>query len=281
MNGTKINIDTLKLFAAVARNCNFRKSALELAIPVATLSRKISNLENMLDTQLFVRTTRSVKLTETGQQLLEDISDPLKKLNDAADLASHRQDIMSGIVKIATTYAIAETNVLPILPLLRKKWPEIQMHLQLSEDVVDIRSENIDFAIRAGKVKDLSLIARKLCTHHLVYYSTPKMQNISNPRLIAYSKEYSMSLKPNVEVKDMRTILKLVLANQGEAWMPDVLCMEHEKRGELIRVSNNKEIAFDIFLVFGSKKFIPKRVRYVMDIIIEHATQFTRNVKSY
>ncbi len=111
MNGTKIDLATLSLFAAVARNRSFRKAAIELAMPVATLSRKISNLEERLGTQLLQRTTRSVVLTELGEQLLNDISEPLTKLNKATQRAVHQQDSTSGLVKIATTYTLAETNI--------------------------------------------------------------------------------------------------------------------------------------------------------------------------
>ena len=249
-----------------------------MAVPVATLSRKISNLEERLETHLLQRTTRSVVLTELGEQLLNDIAEPLSKLDEATQRAAHQQDATSGLVRIATTYTLAQTNLLPVLPRLRMDWPDIRVQLMLSEDVVDIRSERIDFAVRAGKLKDLSLIARKLCTHRVIRYSTPDLQNTATPGLVAYSDEFLASHSPSVEVKDMRMVLRLVLANQGEAWMPDALCMEYENRGELVRVEGSKMFAFDIFLVFGSRKFLPKRVRLVMDAIIDHANQFTRNV---
>ncbi len=78
----------------------------------------------------------------------------------------------------------------------------------------------------------------------------------------------------------MRMVLELVLAGQGEAWMPNALCIEYEKRGELVKIDNSKVYASDIFLVFGSKKFVPKRVRLVMDAIIEHAHRFTQTGKT-
>ncbi len=278
MNGTKSDLTALNLFAAVARNRNFRKAAIELAMPVATLSRKISNLEEVLGTQLLQRTTRSVILTELGEQLLNDISEPLNKLNKATQRAVQQQDSISGLVKIATTYTLAETNILPVLPKMRKNWPDIRIQLLLSEEVVDIRSERIDFAVRAGKLKDLSLISRKLCTHHLIRYGTPETSNNKEDALITYSDEFWPPKPANIEVKDMRLVLKLVLAGQGEAWMPNALCIEHEKRGELIRNYDSRVYASDIFLVFGSKKFVPKRVRLVMDAVIEHAHLFTNEV---
>jgi len=277
MNGTKIDLETLNLFTAVARQRSFRKAAIELAMPVATLSRKISKLEENLGAQLLQRTTRSVMLTEIGEQLLNDINLPLAKLNNAAQRAARRQDAISGLVKIATTYTLAETNILPVLPQLRRDWPQIRVQILLNEDVVDIRSGRIDFAVRAGKLRDPSLIARKIDTHHFIRYSTPAMNTMANPGFVTYGNTLRDASLPNVEVKDIRMVLNLVLANQGEAWMPDALCLEYERRGELIRVAGSKVVTFDISLVFGSKKFIPKRVRYVMDAIIEHASKYTRD----
>ncbi|MCF6327054.1 MAG: LysR family transcriptional regulator [Devosiaceae bacterium] len=279
MNGTKTDLSALSLFAAVARNRSFRKAAIELAMPVATLSRKISNLEEVLGTQLLQRTTRSVVLTEVGEQLLNDIAEPLTKLNKATRRAVHQQDSTSGIVKIATTYTLAETSILPVLPKIRQTWPDIKIQLLLSEEVIDIRSKRVDFAVRAGKLKDLSLISRKLCTHHLIRYCTPEIQNSKEAGLISYSDEFLHPEPANIEVKDMRLVLQLVLAGQGEAWMPNALCMEYEKRGKLIRIDDARVYASDIFLVFGSKKFVPKRVRLVMDEVIEHAHKFTKEAQ--
>jgi len=280
MNETKIDFATLGIFAAVARQSSFRKAAIELDMPVATVSRKISKLEEKLNAQLLQRTTRTVILTDMGEQLFNEIAEPLSKLDNAAHRAAHRQDTISGLVKIATTYTLAETNILPVLPQLRRDWPQIRVQIILDEEVVDIRSERINFAVRAGKLQDPSLIARKICTHHFIRYTTPKMQKTTNPGFVTYGKMLRDSSLPNVEVKDIRMVLKLVLANQGEAWMPDALCMEYERRGELIRVEGSKVVTFDVSLVFGSKKFIPKRVRHVMNAIIEHANQYTREARA-
>ncbi len=281
MNDTNVDLSSLNMFAAVASHSSFRKAAIELAMPVATLSRKISKLEDTLGTQLFQRTTRTVILTEMGKKLLEDTTDPLSKLDRAIARATHQPDTISGLVKIATTYTLAETNILPLLPKLRRDWPEIRVQILLDEDVVDIRTERVDFAVRAGELQDPSLIARKICTHRFIRYTTPHMQNQPDPGFVTYGKMLRDSNLPAVEVKDIRMVLKLVLANQGEAWLPDALCHDYERRGDLIRITGAKIFAFNVSLVFGSKKFIPKRVRYVMDAIIEHANQFSRLSQDY
>jgi len=279
MDETKIDFTTLSIFAAVARYSSFRRAAIELDMPVATVSRKISKLEEKLNAQLLQRTTRSVILTEMGEQLLNEIVEPLSKLDDATHRAAQRQDTISGLVKIATTYTLAETNILPVLTQLRRDWPQIRVQLILNEDVVNIRSERIDFAVRAGKLQDPSLISRKICTHQFIRYTTPNMQKIPNPGFVTYGMMLRDSVPPNIEVNDMRIIHQLVLTNQGEAWLLDVMSMEDERTGKLIRVSGAKVFSVDISLVFGSKKFIPKRVRHVMNAIIEHANQYTREVE--
>jgi len=281
MNETIKNLATLKLFVAVAHQGSFRKAALELAIPVATLSRKISKLEESLDTQLFQRTTRSVLLTEMGEQLLMEIDEPLQKLDNAAQDIAHKQDTISGLVKIATTVTLAETNIIPILPQLRRDWPEIRVQIMLDENVVDIRSERIDFAVRAGQLRDPSLIARKLCVHQFIRYTTPVMQELANPGFVTYGMMLRDPLPPNVEINDLRVIHQMVLANQGEGWLLNAMSMEDERSGKLIKKHGAKVFSVDISLVFGSKRFIPKRVRYVMDAIIEHASQFTRDTQSF
>jgi len=84
MNETNVDLTSLELFATLARILNFRQAALKLSMPVATLSRKISKLEETLDTQLLQRTTRTVVLTEAGSELLTKISGPLAHIRQAA-----------------------------------------------------------------------------------------------------------------------------------------------------------------------------------------------------
>jgi len=273
MYETNVDLTSLELFATLAQILNFRQAALKLSIPVATLSRKISKLEESLDTQLLQRTTRKVVLTEAGSELLEQISEPLARVRQAARQLDDKRDELAGLVRIATTYTLAQTNLLPIIPKIRKKWPQIKLNLVLDEEVIDIRAERISFAVRAGRLDDPSLIARKICTHQMIRYTSPQFLNSSSTPLLTYWERFDLEGVADIEIKDMRLLKSLVLSGQGEAIMPDVLCIEEERAGLLVKKPDSSQIAFDIFMVFHSTRFIPKRTRIVMDEVIAYASK--------
>jgi len=177
------------------------------------------------------------------------------------------------MVRIATTYTLAQTNLLPIIPIIRKKWPQIRLNLILDEEVIDIRAERISFAVRAGRLDDPSLIARKICTHHMIKYTSPQLLNSGSTPILTYWERYDLERVADIEIKDMRLLKSLVLSGQGEAIMPDVLCNDEERAGLLVKKPQNTPIDVDIFVVFHSTRFIPKRTRIVMDEVIAYASK--------
>ncbi len=256
-------------FQTVAKLGNFRKAAEALKTSPATVSRRISELEELLDAQLFVRTTRKVQLTDIGIQLLKDAEMPVRQLVQATKQAASGRDELAGLVRIATTYTICETHILPVLPKIYETHPEIRVELILNENVIDIRDQNIDFALRAGNLTDPTLIARKICTDTLAYYTAT---NAPLPQpFIAYIETQIAPDTSQILVRDMRSIHSMVRQGFGGSWLPVLLCAADEKAGILKRHFDKQEFIFDFHIVFHANKFIPRRTRIVMDAVADFA----------
>lgn len=253
-------------FQTVANLGSFRKSAEVLRTSPATVSRRISELEALLDVQLFVRTTRNVYLTAIGEQLLSDTQTPVRQLVAAANQAANARDELAGLVRIATTHTICETHILPILPALYEAHPEIRVEISLNEKVVDIRDQNIDFALRAGRIKDPTLIARKICTDCIAVYSRTGTEN---KPYIEYAQDVMTFGTPQIQVQDMRIIHSMVRKGFGTAWLPVSLCAQDEKDGLLRRHTDIDPIEFVFHIVFHANRYIPQRTRIVMDAIAD------------
>ena len=260
-------------FQTVAKLGSFRKAADALKTSPSTVSRRISELEELVGAQLFVRTTRNVHLTDVGEQLLKDAESPVRQLVQATKQAANVRDELAGEVRIATTYTISETHILPILPALYEIHPDIRIELLLNEHVIDIRNQNIDFALRAGTIKDNTLVARKICTDTLAFYTATKAGD-TQP-YIEYVDGSHTDLPTQIRVKDMRSIYTLVRNGFGRAWLPVSLCFEDEKAGVLHRDPEQAEFSFDFHIVFHANQFLPRRTRLVMDAIAEHAAKLS------
>ena len=265
MSETINRLGLLLLFRTVAELRSFRKAADIARVSPATVSRRIAELERRMDVQLFVRTTRQVYLTDAGSRLFDETKGPVQQLEDATNMVSNMRDTMNGEVRIATTFTIAETVLVPLIPSIYHREPGIRIELLLDEDVIDIRGQNIDFALRIGKVADPTLIARKVGTDRLSYFTAPRAG--PSPPLLSYGDREFEPEMPQLRAKDMRLLFKLVTNGFGGAWLPDSLCAEAEKTGKLIRHTTRTATDFELFLVYHANRFIPRRVQFVMDTI--------------
>jgi DNA-binding transcriptional LysR family regulator len=265
MSETINRLGLLLLFRTVAELCSFRKAADIARVSPATVSRRIAELERRMDVQLFVRTTRQVLLTDAGTRLFNDTKGPVQQLEDATNRVSNMRDTMNGEVRIATTFTIAETVLLPLIPSIYQQESGIRINLVLDEDVIDIRGQNIDFALRIGKIADPTLIARKIGTERLGYFSAP--QAGPSPPLLSYGDREFEPEAPQLRAKDMRLLAKLVKGGFGGAWLPDSLCVDAESAGILTRDTTRPAAEFELFLVYHANRFIPRRVQFVMDMV--------------
>jgi len=263
MNETISNLIT---FQIVAKNASFRKAASALKTSPATISRRITELEGTLGVQLLVRTTRKVYLTDVGKQLLKDSQAALRQLEYATRRAANSSDHMAGLVRIATTYTSAETLILPLIPQIYENEPTIRIELLLNEAVIDIRDQNIDFAIRFGHLADPTLIARRIGSDQISYYCAAEAG--PNPPLLSYGNKDLEPSKPVLRVSDMRMLLDLLSRGFGGAWLPKTLVASAKTTGLICDLSK-PSFSFDAYIVYHANRFIPRRTRYVMDQIIE------------
>lgn len=145
----------------------------EIGLSPAVVSKRISLLEERLNTRLFQRTTRQLTLTETGQGYYQRVVDILALVEESEDFVSRRNTLPRGILKISVPNAVARMFLLPCLADFQKQYPEIELNVHVSDNFVDIIREGYDLAIRIGELKDSSLVARKLATEHRVLCATP------------------------------------------------------------------------------------------------------------
>lgn len=163
----------IELFCLAAETGSFTKAALSAGITPAAVSRSISRLEDRLGVRLFVRTTRQIRLTDNGQSYYLKCHDALAQLKEAEREVSGGQATPSGLLRISAPTPYAHFRLLPLLPLFRQRYPDVQFHLHLGNRNVDFAADNIDLAIRMRDPKDSGLIARKLEDVQLATVAAP------------------------------------------------------------------------------------------------------------
>jgi DNA-binding transcriptional LysR family regulator len=137
------------------------------------VSRSISRLEQRLGVQLFARTTRRVRLTDSGRDYFEQCRLTLNQLVEAEREISGKQKSPTGIVRMSLPTSFGHFRILPLLPEFRQLYPAVQLDLHLSNRNIDFAAEGFDLAVRGRIPADSGLIARKLEDARLVVVAAP------------------------------------------------------------------------------------------------------------
>ena len=166
-------LGSIELFCLAAELSSFTAAAASAGVTPAAVSRSVSRLEERLGVRLFVRTTRQIRLTDGGRVYYEQCRQALSQLVDAERLVTGEQAAPAGLLRISMPTPYAHYRVLPLLPLFRKRYPQVQLDVHLSNRNIDFADEGYDLAIRGRAPDDSSLIARKLEDAELVLAATP------------------------------------------------------------------------------------------------------------
>jgi DNA-binding transcriptional LysR family regulator len=156
------DLNRLAAFVAVAECAGFTAAATRLGTSKARVSLDVQRLERTLGVALFTRTTRKVRLTDAGQQLLDEAGPLLAGLQDAVARTSRTGGEVGGTLRISTSVDHAAQHVAPLLPSFAALHPGLRIHLLASDHVTDMLAEGIDLSFRMGWLRDSSLRAIKL-----------------------------------------------------------------------------------------------------------------------
>jgi DNA-binding transcriptional LysR family regulator len=155
-------VDGIETFLAVARHRSFRKAAAELGVSASAASQTVRALETRLGVPLFLRTTRSVGLTEAGERLLADAAPAFEALANAAANAQGLGGRPSGRLRIAIARGAVPILLRPVITPFLAAYPEIELEIVIGSGVADIVSEGFDAAIRFGQLIAPDLTAIRL-----------------------------------------------------------------------------------------------------------------------
>jgi DNA-binding transcriptional LysR family regulator len=180
-----ILLGSIELFCLAAETGGFTSAALAAGVTPAAVSRSISRLEKRLGLRLFVRTTRSVRLTDAGRAYFAQCRQALAQLAEAEREVMGQQAQPSGTLRISVPTTYGHHRILPMLPAFRERFPDIRLHVHLSNRNIDFVEEGYDMAVRVRAQPDSTLIARHLEDAALVVVATRKyLKAAGTPRTL-------------------------------------------------------------------------------------------------
>jgi DNA-binding transcriptional LysR family regulator len=157
--------DGIEEFVAVANAGSFLAGARTLGVSAAHVSRSVARLEARIQAQVFVRTTRTIRLTATGGTLLEHCRRIITERDEAFAMAGEGGE-PQGLLRITCSAAMGERFLAPIIRRFCERNPQIRVTIELSNRLVDLVGEGFDLAVRTGTSADSRLIGTRIASRN-------------------------------------------------------------------------------------------------------------------
>lgn len=155
-------LDGVEAFLCVARHRSFRRAAADLGVTPSAISQAVRSLEARVGAALFIRTTRSVGLTEAGERFLSRAGPAFEELVAAGQVARNLGQRPAGMLRLAVPRAVVPILLEPLIASFCKAYPEVEVEIAASEELVDIAAEGFDAGIRLGQFIAADMVAVRL-----------------------------------------------------------------------------------------------------------------------
>ncbi len=216
------NLDDVRVFAHVVEGGSFSAGARLLGVTRSATSRRIENLEKRLGVRLLNRTTRQVQLTEAGDEFYRRCVRIMSEIADAEQMAAGYGDRPQGLLKIHCPVMIGLYKIMPLIPEFTTKNPLMKIHLDLSDDRVDLNALDHDIVICWGEIPEVTRIATKVGKSRRIICAAP-----------SYLRRYGVPREPT----DLLQHNCLTLSGIGTAY--NEWSFRHDGGIRTIRVSGN------------------------------------------
>lgn len=289
--------DAMQVFARVVETGSFTKAAETLQLSRASVSQLVQQLEAGLRVKLLHRTTRRVKVTDDGAAYYERVVRLLADLDDAETSISGAAAAPRGRLRVDVPSPFARMILVPALPDFHARYPDIQLHLGVSDRRVDLIGENVDCVVRGGTITDTTLIARHVGDLQLGVYAAPTyLTRMGTPacphaledpqhRIVGFLRARTGRPMPLamqrgeervevhgryvVAVDDGNACLAAGLAGLGVLWLPEYMTKAHVANGELVRLFEDWKMApMPMSIAFPPNRHVSAKLRVFIDWIV-------------
>lgn len=287
--------DNIATFVEVVRRQSLSAAARRLALPKSTVSRRLARLEQELHTKLLHRDARKVTLTPAGRRFYEAVASAVDVLDAAVGALERSSTEPSGAVRVTAPPDLGRMLLAPMFVAFLKQYPDISLELIFTNRFVGLVEEGVDLAVRAGRVTEPNLIARRLCASELQLAVAPKLElphtgadevrSLTRAPFVLYRalgrtqtirleqgvarrrRSLELAITGQVSVDDYAAMAELVAAGQGVGLMPSLHVQEGAEAGRLVRLFPTWSWrASHIYLVSATRQQ-PERVRLLVEFL--------------
>lgn len=287
-------IDALRLFCSVAELGSFTKAADREGMTPGAASKQITALEERLQARLFERTTRSVRLTDAGEALLDRVRPWLAEYDGLEQGVADARSAPAGVLRVAAPVDFGAGRLMPLITQFMKDWPGVEVRLSLADRMVDLVNEGFDVGIRIGNLPDSALIAKRLAPASMAVVASPDyLARAGTPRHPAELAQHEIVIDRNkpapqllkflqgedeveVRVNGRLSLNGAIAAVSAASAGVGIACSPRWAADDALAEGRVVEILADwdtehrfLWAVFPSSRYLAHRVRLFVDFLAE------------
>lgn len=289
-----MDLNHIVSFLRIVEAGSFTGAAKALGVPTSTVSRQLAQLEESLGVRLLQRSSRHVQLTDAGVAYHERVAPALSSLAEASAEIRDLQAEPAGLVRLTAPSDLSVDYLAGPLATFACAHPRIQIDLVLTGRTIDLVAEGFDLALRAGEIRDGSLIARKIGLSELILVASvgylkrkgepTSLQELTSHHCIGFRAQRghtiwtlqgpngpeSVELDCRVSADEFSFVRALLLADVGIAMVPRSLALSGIRSGQLRQVLPGRDFRLPggLYLVYPSAKHLPRRVALLRDFLL-------------
>jgi len=284
----------LATFARVVEAGNFSAAARLLGTTPSTVSRQMQRLERALGTRLLERSTRSIRLTESGAQVYRHCRHMVEAASDAIDVAGHLSEKVHGRISLSAPISYAKSVLHPLMDGFLRAHPQAGVQLLFDDRELDPVRDPVDLALRMTSTPPPGLVARRLGTvrwmacasfSYLRKHGMPDHPQALRQHDCLYlgdhaddnrwvfrrgEETHTVQVQGRYIVNDAETRRDAALAGWGIASLPEFVAADALREGELVQVLPDwsfepRAYSGPVWLLYPQNRFLPPKVRAMID----------------
>ena len=286
-------LESLTLFVTAVDAGSLSAAARRLGLSASMAGKHVSRLEAHLQVRLLQRNTRHLSLTEVGQayyrrarRILEDVDEADREARDA-------QQAVRGVLRVAAPVTFGAMHLGAVVACYLEKFPDVTVETLLDDRYIDLLAENVDVAIRVGRLLDSDLVVRKLAPCRMVFSASPAFlerhghpstpEGLRRMPRLAFSgavspgdwtvhdgdgRPVTIDGPLRLTANNTQMLLAAALAGAGVAYGPSFVFGEAIAAGRLIALlANHRTSTFDIHALFPTARHLSGKVRHFIDLL--------------
>ena len=286
-------LTAIKVFLEVAQSGSFTATADKLALSRPMVTRYIALMEEWLNARLFHRTTRLVILTEAGEQAVIFCQNIAKTVEEMEEHIQPDDGELQGVLRVGSNISFGASHLAQAITQFQQQHPKLKIHLNLSDERINLVEARIDLAIRFTNDPDPTLVARPLANcrsalvaspAYLADHDTPsEPQDLAHHRCLAHAnvtrsewhfakgdENIVFEHTNNFSTNETTALHQAVLEGNGIAMLPLYLISEDIRNGKLTPILTEWQLPeYKIYALYLSRHKLPRATRALLDFLVE------------